>query len=397
MKKTIFLFFIGISLSFAQNLDFGLEYYTGKTLSSSKFIEFKPAQIIALNIGFKQTDSLNWVKHLNQPTLGVILQYTNHGNAKSIGNSYAVIPAIEIPISPSKIKNLSFQTAIGAAYFTKKYDENSNWENKEVSTNFTWVYRFSLNYNIRVNQLFSTNLSIGYNHFSNGHVKWPNDGLNVVNAGLNIKYNPIPKTNNANNYITKKEKKYFYTTNIGLGVNAISRFYNVSENIYSSGFTIGKIINKTFKFGVGINYRYYQNYYNYIKNDYELVKTDYPELKNNPILNSSSIGVLFNTEFLLNHFGFDTELGFTIFRPFYKADYRLNHLKYNETTQNYDIVGLDSTYKIKRYISTKIGLKYYLIDTYKNPKNNVFVGAHIISNFGQADYSELALGYIHTF
>ena len=54
-------------------------------------------------------------------------------------------------------------------------------------------------------------------------------------------------------------------------------------------------------------------------------------------------------------------------------------------------------YKIKRTISARLGLKYYLINTTKTPTDNVFIGAFINSNLGQADFSELAIGYVKTF
>ena len=54
-------------------------------------------------------------------------------------------------------------------------------------------------------------------------------------------------------------------------------------------------------------------------------------------------------------------------------------------------------YTLKRFVSGKLGLKYYLFNTNKTPKNNVYLGGHIVSVLGQADYSELALGYTHTF
>ena len=44
-----------------------------------------------------------------------------------------------------------------------------------------------------------------------------------------------------------------------------------------------------------------------------------------------------------------------------------------------------------------MGLKYYLIGTTKVPKNNLYLGFHINANLGQADFTELSLGYVYSF
>jgi hypothetical protein len=41
----------------------------------------------------------------------------------------------------------------------------------------------------------------------------------------------------------------------------------------------------------------------------------------------------------------------------------------------------------------RLGLNYYFINPVKNTRCNIFVGADIDANFGQADFSELSLGY----
>ena len=42
-------------------------------------------------------------------------------------------------------------------------------------------------------------------------------------------------------------------------------------------------------------------------------------------------------------------------------------------------------------------MPFKAISTSKNPKHNVFLGVHINANFGQADFSELSIGYVYRF
>ena len=106
------------------------------------------------------------------------------------------------------------------------------------------------------------------------------------------------------------------------------------------------------------------------------------------------------SELLLNHVGFEFDLGLNIYKPFYKIDWKLNKGYSYETSNNetVEVLGeLDWYYEIKRTISARMGLKYYLWSTNNAPKHNMYLGAHINANLGQADFTELSLGYVYRF
>ena len=81
----------------------------------------------------------------------------------------------------------------------------------------------------------------------------------------------------------------------------------------------------------------------------------------------------------------DAEIGINLYKPFYP-----------EHSSEFEY---DSSFKywLKKTFVTRLGLKLYAINTSKNPKHNVFLGAHINANFGQADFSELSIGYVYRF
>jgi seryl-tRNA synthetase len=53
----------------------------------------------------------------------------------------------------------------------------------------------------------------------------------------------------------------------------------------------------------------------------------------------------------------------------------------------------ETYYTLKYRFSGRLGLKYYFIGTSEKPIHNFFVGAFINSNLGQADFTEIAIGY----
>ena len=185
----------------------------------------------------------------------------------------------------------------------------------------------------------------------------------------------------------------------GIGQNVLSPFFNDRKEVYTLAVSGGKVINSTFRLGVGLFYRVYEHYYDYIKNEEYLVEELYPFFKENPVLYSSNIGVMVEGELLLGHVGVEAGIGINIFKPAYKIDWHLND-GYT-FIQDGEIISrpgeLDVYYEFKRAIPARLGLKYYVRSTNKNPTHNVYVGAHINANLGQADFTEISIGYEYRF
>lgn len=400
MKKLTLLFFILIFQFTVAQTVYNFEYSIGKTSPANSFFpELKPNQTIALSIGKKHFSNYQWVNELRNPETGLIFEYSNFGNNKIVGSSFSLLPYLEIPILKSVTNNLKLNTALGFSYFNKKYDAVDNWTNKAVSTDFTWAYRLFLYYSIFDNSLLETRASLVYTHHSNGHIRWPNHGLNTFLIGLNFKLNSnktLEETKSNSFSIDHQKTTRFYEFQTGFGQQALSRNNNNNKAVYSFSAMYGKTYKNTFKVGLGFYYRFYENYYDYIKDEGYLVNEEYPELKKNTIYNSSTYGIFINGELLMNHIAAVAQIGVNIDKPFYKIDYRLNNEEYNPNTNSYDIGELDNYFWIKRFISGKLGLKYYLFNNNNLPKHNFSLGAYICSNLGQADYSELSFAYTYT-
>ena len=166
--------------------------------------------------------------------------------------------------------------------------------------------------------------------------------------------------------------------------------------MYTVAFEIGKVINKTFKFGGGFYARYYQHFYDYIKDEEALINSQYPNFKDNAFAYSTNYGVFGTAELLLGHLGVELDLGLNLYKPFYKLEWQITQ-GYRADSGNYVYADLDSYYKLKRTISSRLGVKYYLITNNKSPQHNLFLSAHINANLGQADFSEISLGYTYRF
>jgi hypothetical protein len=125
--------------------------------------------------------------------------------------------------------------------------------------------------------------------------------------------------------------------------------------------------------------RFYQHYYYQIKTGSD------SSLLQKPKLNSSNLYFFIGFELLTGHLGMDIEGGLNLFKPFFRTHYETMH----------DNIGLE--YWLKQLFNSRMGFNYYLINTNKNPRNNLYIGININANFGQADFSEICLGVTHFF
>jgi lipid A 3-O-deacylase PagL len=376
------------------------EIIIGKTLEANEgFPKTNLQKGIFLSFGrYNQTNNKEWAVRLNYPKTGVSLSIIDFGNTEKVGKAYTIMPFMEFEL----YKRWHFLMGVGGSYMDTQYDLETNPFNKAITTKLNMSLRAFMYYNIFKNSKMNWRFGFGLIHHSNGHSRLPNQGLNSLLASISSTIDSKSSRTNFNEQLLEPKKvntqQTYFSTRIGFGQNVLSEIFNDKKPVYTIAFSAGKIINKTFKFGGGFYYRFYKHYYDYIKNDEALVEEEFPIFKTNPFGYASNFGLFGSVEILMDHFGFEFELGLNIHKPFYQIDWKLNE-GYSYRNANNELIviqgELDWYYEIKRTISSRIGLKYYFITNEKTPKHNLYIAAHINANFGQADFTELSLGYVY--
>lgn len=373
--------------------------------ANENFPKHDPPIALFANFGWEQDDNpQEWAQRLKGPRTGIMLGLTRLG-ADSLGLSFTLMPSIEFNVF--RKEKLKILVGMGASYFTKKYDPITNFNNQGITTDVTMSFRAFMHYQILSRESLDWRLGVGYLHHSNGHTRLPNQGLNMflVSLSADVKYKKDEEPLNA--APTLKRSRYSYMairTGYGNNVLSTAEGFNDLKGIYTISGEFGRVLNNTFKLGVGFHYRFYQHYYDYITNNESLVQDgrEFEYLKDNPTWNASNFGVHGAAEILLNHFGIEVQIAANFHKPAYPIDWRINQGWKNiprviPAESNIVLGELNGQYKLKKFISSRMGLKYYLFGNKDAPTHNLFAGIHINSNLGQADFSELSLGYIYNF
>lgn len=345
---------------------------------------------LAISVGSFKTDSTNiWAKRYNYPQTGITLFYSNIGNNAVFGNQFSAMAFVGFNVFNQQKKPIYLKLSLGATYFTAHFDATENRKNVNIGSPLNWGFLAGAYKTISEKEGLNLKLGLVFSHASNGHTQLPNFGLNSALISISAQFYDKKLTayqlKNYRNKALPKVKNWHIGTNYGLGFHE----YGDTEGpvggnkklVHSTSFFASKTINHHFKWGFGGTYRYYASYHD------QITTRNLEKYMNNPTQNASNVVIYGNFELLLGHVGINTELGFNVYKPFYE-----------QFEEDFPVGSQFEGYgkfkaSIKRRISTKLGLNLYLFNTSKLPKHNFFIAPNIKANSGQADFTEIAVGY----
>ncbi len=137
-----------------------------------------------------------WEAVYRYPLIGVSYLYTDLGNSSALGAAHAVFPFINFPLNSNLDNSLNLKLGLGLAYLTNKFDPTENFQNFAIGSHLNAAVSIYFDFRKKINRRSNLILSAGLTHFSNGSMKTPNFGLNILSlsAGYSffLKKSPIP-------------------------------------------------------------------------------------------------------------------------------------------------------------------------------------------------------------
>lgn len=246
-----------------ENFSLEADYGYGFIMPHHKSIEyFVEDHIRTFDIKIvKQTyGNKYWNPLYRYPQWGAGYYRSNLGNDKVFGNVNAIYSFVKVPFLGSSDKvNLSWQIAFGASYITKYFDIDENPENQAIGSPLNIYIDFSLQTTIPVTNQLAINGGARFTHLSNGKVKSPNTGLNIISGSLGLTYqlskikkerieSDVTFIENKNEYsliyaggiktISHYEEGYFFASSLIMDYNrnySLKRRWNAGVDIFFDG------------------------------------------------------------------------------------------------------------------------------------------------------------------
>jgi hypothetical protein len=119
---------------------------------------------------------------------GMSINYTDFGNAKSLGRGAGIALFTEPIILLSNKIQVTLRGGAGFAYNNKIYDKENNINNITVSKPVSYLLIFNPNIYFSLNERIQLSAGVQISHISNGGSRWPNWGLNYVTGNAGVSY-----------------------------------------------------------------------------------------------------------------------------------------------------------------------------------------------------------------
>ncbi|TDQ78179.1 acyloxyacyl hydrolase [Sphingobacterium yanglingense] len=317
---------------------------------------FKDAYYNAFNlkVGWKMnTKSDKYFKLYNNPIYGIGF-YSSTFNNDIVGSPYAIYGFVQTPFGNIDNEKWSFDYRIGLGLSGnfKPYDEDKNPLNLAIATKNNVYIDFGIRTQYRLSSKFKAGLGLAFHHFSNGALKLPNKGVNLVPVTASITYQPDGRTYKKDTTsIESYPDNIFYHINFGAGLKQVARdmdrkFLKTTLSLYAS-----KHVSQKWRLGGGMDI-----FYSASGNNEEIA-----EDKTGKLSAKLSGGPAFYLVHVLNKdLVLNGNVGYYIHNQYFNGE-------------------------IKR-VFLRAGVRYYV---YKNLNAGISIKAHT----GKADFIEWTLGY----
>ncbi|NOZ47911.1 MAG: acyloxyacyl hydrolase [Chlorobi bacterium] len=244
-----------------QYFSFSSQYgFTIPSVQTNKY--FIQSRLTGLNLylGKTNSDSASWSESFRNPIYGAGMQYQQFTENEILGNAYTFYYKISIPFFPVNKVGFYYSTAIGTTIIPKSFHPQVYYLNHANGSKFNVFAHFGLQSGINFYKNYILLLAVNYYHISNGNIKLPNNGLNLLAAeiGVNYKFQTIKNTRKFKKPIRENNTKYLITISAGskqtaiLGNNysvfvAETNYYPFSFKKRSLGMGVDLVADKSLK------------------------------------------------------------------------------------------------------------------------------------------------------
>ncbi|MFC2137584.1 acyloxyacyl hydrolase [Bacteroidota bacterium] len=199
-----------------------------------------------------------WDNLYHNPRKGFGMSYFYMQDHEIFGSAIGLYGLFDIPIIRNKTFNASYRIYGGLSWLTKIWDIKENYNQTAIGTHINLYFRGSLTCRYKISPSNELIIGTGLTHFSNGNIKEPNLGLNIVTPSIGFVHNFI--STEQDNEIEQKEIPDLNKFNLSLiysgGIKAINGIYNDYYYKCALNIHLGYNINHISQVGTGIDFLY---------------------------------------------------------------------------------------------------------------------------------------------
>lgn len=308
-----------------------------------------------VNAGFFTKGNKYWNRYYNYPRIGFGYYHSGLGN-KDI---YGQLDALYLYLDRSFFKlnnrfNFGNRISFGLGHISKTFDLYTNNYDVAIGSKLNVFIQYNLEGTMRLTPLIQIKTGFGFIHSSNGSMKEPNKGINIVTSFIGLQYSlDDQRTHFQKDYLENKDtSKNQFNTIFAYGWKSISRLHKYEYPVYALSFEYSRKVSSTGRLGVAVtgylDRSIKKEFEDQITPDSSFKSSDYYSIALNP-----------SYEMCMGKLSF-------LFQPG---------------------IYLKQSFKDYGLMTNRVGLRYYF-------RNNLLIGVTIKAHWlAQADFIEWSIGY----
>ena len=293
------------------------DFVRGQNFSNDTIDEYKSFSLLFL----KQTTGTKlWEQLYNYPVYGVGIYTASFKETNELGTPIAVFGYFSAPFMRSQKLTFNYELGLGLTFNWRNFDPLSNPNNIAISAERSVYIETGVNLEYQISRKFFMGAGYGLYHFSNGHLKSPNMGLNMQALKFNLRYQ-INKTTYSfiKNPVPQYKKHFEWDISIfggaenviysGDDVDIIAKYHGLYFPVYGINNTFNRAISYKSKIGAGFSVGY-----NGVLNAQLAVENGQLDEVDLPFGNHINISIYPSYELMIDRLSIILQPGFYLYR-----------------------------------------------------------------------------------
>jgi hypothetical protein len=269
MKKKLLLLLllflkIALSAQTQENYSFDAQFIYGNILKHTKHLENAvkgPVLGGEFDVEWQTMGEKPWHEYFRFPAIGLGFVGLDLGNPDMLGQLLAVYPYLNFRLFDDGFLKINLKGGAGVSFLNKRFDNtatdpnNLNTGNAAIGSIVNVYLAGGGNVEFPFSESVSAVLAFGWNHASNGSFYQPNSGINMINASVGLKYNPVYKKDLHPVYRNVENMPQKFTVELIASGGARELYYK-DNKMYPTGslvLAVYRQLGNKMRLGVGID------------------------------------------------------------------------------------------------------------------------------------------------
>lgn len=188
------------------------------------------------------------------PLLGLSIKYFRMNRPDTFGQSLGILPSFDLPLISSKKLRISARIGYGVNFNTVQYHRQKNFDNRAISSALNFGFDLGSSMHYKLTPKLMLELNAGLYHVSNGSLKMPNGGLNILYGAIGACYffNEIGDFVKPN--YQYKGRRWHINSHVSFGYRELGYFDYVTQFwVANASINPTYSLSKLYEIGLGID------------------------------------------------------------------------------------------------------------------------------------------------